>query len=210
MGTLLSSRRSFSGSSRAPARGKAKRVCRSRKPDRSSSSSAPTLHQPRKSRCSRADVSTVSKRRYRHHRWYDSESGRWISQDPIGFAAGDSNSYRYVGNQQTTKTDPSGLAPPAELPIDLGDGLIIYAVRSSRESLSDELKSNYPARGCTGGFVIPRFFDKGVKTLDDGSIKKDTSIVRKQFLVEYAERKGVPRDGQFHRVTVPGRLRHSG
>ena len=32
------------------------------------------------------------------HRWYDPGAGRWISEDPIGFAAGDANLYRYVGN----------------------------------------------------------------------------------------------------------------
>jgi hypothetical protein len=32
-----------------------------------------------------------------------------ISQDPIGFAAGDTNQYRYVGNGPTNATDPSGL-----------------------------------------------------------------------------------------------------
>ena len=46
------------------------------------------------------------------HRWYDSEVGRWISQDPIGFAAGDGNLYRYVGNGPTTSGDPSGLKEP--------------------------------------------------------------------------------------------------
>ena len=35
-----------------------------------------------------------------------------LSNDPIGFAAGDSNLYRYVGNGPTTKSDPSGLEPP--------------------------------------------------------------------------------------------------
>jgi hypothetical protein len=43
------------------------------------------------------------------HRWYDPETGRWISEDPIGFAAGDANLYRYVGNGVTGATDPSGL-----------------------------------------------------------------------------------------------------
>ena len=43
------------------------------------------------------------------HRWYDSETGRWISQDPIGFAAGDGNLYRYVGNGSTGAVDPDGL-----------------------------------------------------------------------------------------------------
>jgi RHS repeat-associated protein len=44
------------------------------------------------------------------NRWYDSSTGRWISQDPIGFAAGDANLYRYVGNSPTMATDPNGLA----------------------------------------------------------------------------------------------------
>jgi uncharacterized protein RhaS with RHS repeats len=35
--------------------------------------------------------------------------GRWISEDPIGFAAGDANVYRYVGNVPTTNVDPLGL-----------------------------------------------------------------------------------------------------
>lgn len=40
---------------------------------------------------------------------YDPTVGRWLSRDPIGFAAGDSNLYRYVGNSPTNETDPSGL-----------------------------------------------------------------------------------------------------
>ena len=44
------------------------------------------------------------------HRWYDAGVGRWLSQDPIGFAAGDANLYRYVGNGATEFTDPSGLS----------------------------------------------------------------------------------------------------
>ncbi len=43
------------------------------------------------------------------NRWYDAKVGRWISKDPIGFAAGDANLYRYVGNRVTNATDPSGL-----------------------------------------------------------------------------------------------------
>jgi RHS repeat-associated protein len=46
------------------------------------------------------------------NRWYDSSTGRWISQDPIGFAAGDTNLYRYVFNQPTRYTDPSGEIVP--------------------------------------------------------------------------------------------------
>jgi RHS repeat-associated protein len=41
---------------------------------------------------------------------YSPALGRWTSQDPLGFAAGDTNLYRFVGNSPTTVTDPSGLA----------------------------------------------------------------------------------------------------
>ncbi|XZE42758.1 RHS repeat domain-containing protein [Pirellulaceae bacterium SH467] len=46
---------------------------------------------------------------YNRARWYDPQTGRWLSQDPIGFAAGDANLYRYVGNGPTNATDSSGL-----------------------------------------------------------------------------------------------------
>ena len=36
-----------------------------------------------------------------HHLWYDANTGRWISKAPIGFAAGDANLSRYVGNGST-------------------------------------------------------------------------------------------------------------
>lgn len=49
---------------------------------------------------------------YNLNRWYDPAVGRWISEDPIGFAGGDANLSRYVGNQSTTANDPSGLMPP--------------------------------------------------------------------------------------------------
>jgi RHS repeat-associated protein len=48
---------------------------------------------------------------YNLHRWYDSRLGRWLSQDPIGFAAGDTNTQRYCRNSTTNLTDPSGLFP---------------------------------------------------------------------------------------------------
>src|SRR6202453_3860391 len=43
-------------------------------------------------------------------RVYDPQSERWLEQDPMGFAAGDSNLYRYVNNAPTNATDPTGLA----------------------------------------------------------------------------------------------------
>jgi RHS repeat-associated protein len=45
---------------------------------------------------------------YYRARWYDPSSGRFISQDPIGFSAGDVNLYRYVGNAPGDGVDPEG------------------------------------------------------------------------------------------------------
>ncbi len=42
-------------------------------------------------------------------RWYDPKSGRFLSQDPSGFGAGDMNLYRYCGNNPLSNADPSGL-----------------------------------------------------------------------------------------------------
>jgi RHS repeat-associated protein len=40
---------------------------------------------------------------------YDPTVGRWLNLNPIGFEAGDANPMRYVGNDPTNATDPSGL-----------------------------------------------------------------------------------------------------
>ena len=46
---------------------------------------------------------------YANARYYSPQLGRFISQDPSGFSAGDSNLYRFVGNHPTYATDPTGL-----------------------------------------------------------------------------------------------------
>jgi len=43
------------------------------------------------------------------NRWYDPTVGAWISEDPIGFEAGDGNLYRYVRNSPADRVDPNGL-----------------------------------------------------------------------------------------------------
>ena len=46
---------------------------------------------------------------YYRARYYDSGMGRFINEDPIGFAGGDGNFYRYVQNNPVIFVDPSGL-----------------------------------------------------------------------------------------------------
>ncbi|MBW3598443.1 MAG: RHS repeat-associated core domain-containing protein [Planctomycetes bacterium] len=44
-------------------------------------------------------------------RYYDALTGRWLSEDPMRFEAGDENLYRYVGNNPLLDVDPSGRQP---------------------------------------------------------------------------------------------------
>ena len=62
---------------------------------------------------------------YYRARYYSPMLQRFISEDPIGFAGGDSNLYAYVFNSPTTYTDPMGLfayAPPGWGPPPGGGG----------------------------------------------------------------------------------------
>jgi RHS repeat-associated protein len=48
---------------------------------------------------------------YMRNRWYDPQTGRFLSQDPIGLAGG-VNLYAYAGNNPTSYSDPFGLDCP--------------------------------------------------------------------------------------------------
>jgi len=50
------------------------------------------------------------------HRWYDPDIAQWLSEDPIGFASGDANLKRYVGNSPANRTDRHGLYVDGNFP----------------------------------------------------------------------------------------------
>lgn len=55
------------------------------------------------------EVDSFTGLHYYRARWYDAKLGRFISEDPIGFAGGDINLYGYVWNSPNGFTDPMGL-----------------------------------------------------------------------------------------------------
>ena len=59
---------------------------------------------------------------YYRARYYDAGNGRFISEDPLGFGAGDGNLTRYVFNSPTNFVDPSGLDVSAIF--DMGNGTL--------------------------------------------------------------------------------------
>jgi RHS repeat-associated protein len=62
-------------------------------------------------RFSRSSSARRTKARPRQARWHVPTAGRFISRDPLGFAGGDANLYRYCGNVPVSQTDPTGLIP---------------------------------------------------------------------------------------------------
>lgn len=54
------------------------------------------------------DYDSFTKFQHNAAREYDPHLGRFVSMDPIGFAGGDTNLYRYVFNSYENGTDPTG------------------------------------------------------------------------------------------------------
>ena len=73
---------------------------------------------------------------YYRNRWYDPEIGRFISEDPIGFAGGDVNLYRYVWNNPQNFIDPYG-------DISLGSLLSRFLSRSISAGTSTKMLASY-------------------------------------------------------------------
>ncbi|MEE1797665.1 polymorphic toxin-type HINT domain-containing protein [Streptomyces sp. JV176] len=89
------------------------------------------------------------------NRYYDPETGRFISQDPIGYAGG-TNLYEYALSSPTTYTDPSGNNPM--LAGCVGGGLLDGGIDWLTQRLSGR-KVNWgqvggaAAMGCLGGML---------------------------------------------------------
>ncbi len=100
------------------------------------------------------------------NRWYDAAVGRWLSEDPIGFAAGDGNLYRYVHNSPTFATDPIGLQFPYPGVYD-PDGVMRPPVprppqhvpRPLQPADQPPLGAQYPGTVLTPGDLVSPTFD---------------------------------------------------
>jgi len=103
------------------------------------------------------------------NRHYDPRGVRWTTPDPLGYAAGDMNLYRFVGNNPTSNLDPSGtfgiyggaIGAAFGFGIQLGYNLI------TGEELSHNLGTATLAgfvSGFTGGATLPLLLRAGAST----------------------------------------------
>jgi RHS repeat-associated protein len=66
---------------------------------------------------------------YLRNRWYDPQTGRFLTQDPIGLAGG-VNLYSYAGNDPVNFDDPFGLEPDCSNPKTLYEAMYCVGVRT--------------------------------------------------------------------------------
>jgi len=97
-------------------------------------------------------------------RWYDPGTGRFLSQDPSGFDAGDPNLYRYVGNSPLNGTDPTGLF--TQKPTDYLPGLNGFGRGTASPTAMDLGYSSFgPTRNSLPSFqtnVAPSFHQQAI------------------------------------------------
>jgi RHS repeat-associated protein len=115
---------------------------------------------------------------YFRNRYYSPDLGRFISRDPIGYAGGDVNLYRFVGNNPYGGLDPMGLftawigggADKTEL---LGQGPtgIMNSVMSSNTSRFDGSDVYY-------GHHETSKIVNDIKKIKDAENKSSTSMLR--------------------------------
>jgi RHS repeat-associated protein len=80
------------------------------------------------------------------HRDYSPTLGRFLQQDPLGFQGGDTNPYRYAGNDPVNAVDPTGLQAMQAMPAPAANGFQLTADANSFDSAlnrSDKLGYNF-------------------------------------------------------------------
>lgn len=104
---------------------------------------------------------------YYRARYYDPGNGRFLSEDPLGFGAGDSNFYAYVFGNPVNNVDPSGQCVPFTPDVLVDIGFIVYDVfRILKDNVfgdCDNLGENLTALGAdVAGACLPAATGLGV------------------------------------------------
>jgi RHS repeat-associated protein len=128
----------------------------------------------------REQDSDIPDLQYNRNRWYQFDVGLFLSQDPIGFAAGDGNLYRYVGNNPANLTDPSGLDPD---PLDI-------------IGFGQQYRSSAPAGNMLGIRLGDTFSQNGYGRFDSGGDWRVTMGHAMQMDIRFRREYGqIPADG---------------
>ncbi len=101
---------------------------------------------------------------YNFHRDYDPVLGQYLTEDPIGFTAGDENLYRYVQNNPVNLIDPTGKLTAVEVVITFG------AVVALGTSIGIINTINNPFNSPVESSPLPRSDPFESRGKDDGNV----------------------------------------
>jgi RHS repeat-associated protein len=144
---------------------------------------------------------------YNRARYYDQASGRFISEDPLGFVGGGPNLYAYVGNNPTNFNDPIGLTNCVVTPLgtvctDWGPGLNWMEPQGSQTpALPSALTPNPPPPppappcSCNNWLVMQR------EEIDQRSWEKV-----KSYAIVYGGEKEAEAASEYFELKTIGRL----
>jgi RHS repeat-associated protein len=91
---------------------------------------------------------------YYRARYYHAGCARFISEDPIGWASGQTNNYAYVGGSPVMRRDPSGFSDIG-LAHDLG--LPTYVAGPRPACSGSETQYSFGVNGLVGGSLTGNF-----------------------------------------------------
>jgi RHS repeat-associated protein len=102
-------------------------------------------------------------------RYYDPATARWLSEDPIGFIAGDINLSRYVANNAPNHVDPTGLQEeevPGDYMIDNPEDYFIWT-DVVNEAQTGTIEADAPNQKPLQAGDIPTYVNPNQSQLDN-------------------------------------------
>ncbi len=101
---------------------------------------------------------------YYRARYYNPASGRFLTADPIGFAGGDTNLYRYVKNNPINRTDPLGLFDGPANNSNLSGLPNTPSTYDEVMRISNEVLEQYPGKNNYGDAMRHSIWSQGMST----------------------------------------------
>jgi RHS repeat-associated protein len=143
------------------------------------------------------------------NRWYDAVTGQWMSEDPIGFAAGDSTLRRYVAGDVLNALDPYGLQvtendlenldiPGMEgyVPVylaDPGDGLFM--------AIRDKVRIDHHIIGETQTHILNNSRRYGRGTIKEVTVSRETAFKNGEKICQFVQRTIIAQPVEYTAIT---------